>query len=108
MAVAGLQMSTAVSIAGYNSTMNHTFQAIYEHGLLRPLEPIDLSEQEVVSLTVTTREKPSLAETEEDEAAIRRQQEFFESFLEKAAAMQADMPSDGLSNRDHNKIIYGP
>lgn len=33
-----------------------TFQAIYEHGFLRPLEPLGLAEGELVNLTVA--EKP--------------------------------------------------
>ena len=94
--------------AAYNRNMNHTFQAIYEHGLLRPLEPIDFSEQEVVSLTVTNRATPVPQETEDEEAAVRRQQAALLAFVERAAAEQGDVPSDGLSNRDHDKIIYGP
>jgi predicted DNA-binding antitoxin AbrB/MazE fold protein len=87
--------------------MNHTFQAVYEHGLLRPLEPVDLSEHEVVSLTVTTRAEPVTEETEDKEEAIRRQQAALMAFVERAAAEQVDMPDDGLTNRDHDKIIYG-
>lgn len=87
--------------------MNHTFQAVYEHGLLRPLEPLDLSEHEVVSLTVTTRAEPVAQETEDEEEAIRRQQAALMAFVERAADEQVDMPDDGLTNRDHDKIIYG-
>lgn len=87
--------------------MSDTFQAIYEHGLLRPLQPLDLSEQEVVSLTVTNRAKPAAEKPEDEEAAIRRQQAALLAFVERAAAEQGNAPSDGLTNRDHDKIIYG-
>ena len=32
--------------------MNRTIEAIYENGVLRPLEPLDLEEQEQVSITI--------------------------------------------------------
>jgi predicted DNA-binding antitoxin AbrB/MazE fold protein len=32
--------------------MNHSIQAIYENGLLRPLEPLDLEENSVVEIDV--------------------------------------------------------
>jgi predicted DNA-binding antitoxin AbrB/MazE fold protein len=34
-------------------TMTRTLQAVYEKGVLRPLEPLDLREQQVVSVTIT-------------------------------------------------------
>ena len=33
--------------------MNRTIEAIYENGVLRPLEPLDLEEQEHVSVTIS-------------------------------------------------------
>jgi predicted DNA-binding antitoxin AbrB/MazE fold protein len=34
--------------------MNQTIRAIYEHGVLRPLDPLDLSEGETVQVSVRT------------------------------------------------------
>jgi hypothetical protein len=34
-------------------------KAIYEHGVLRPLEPLELAEQEVVSLAIDTATQPT-------------------------------------------------
>jgi predicted DNA-binding antitoxin AbrB/MazE fold protein len=36
--------------------MTATLQAIYENGILRPLEPLALRDHEVVTLTVTSQE----------------------------------------------------
>lgn len=39
--------------------MNHSIQAIYENGLLRPLEPLDLEENSVVEIDVRDVEESS-------------------------------------------------
>lgn len=36
----------------YNNYMKRTIDAVYENGLLRPLEPLPLSDRERVSITV--------------------------------------------------------
>ena len=42
--------------------MTHTVEAIYEHGVLRPLEPLPLQEREHVSITVNApRSEPRRA-----------------------------------------------
>src|SRR5436190_16344285 len=39
-------------------TMTRTVQAVYEKGLLRPLEPLNLQENERVTITVTNSTRP--------------------------------------------------
>ena len=36
----------------YNTSMSQQVNAIFEHGVLRPLAPLDLNDQEVVSLSI--------------------------------------------------------
>jgi predicted DNA-binding antitoxin AbrB/MazE fold protein len=33
--------------------MNRNLQAVYEHGVLRPLEPLDLPEKQLVTVAIT-------------------------------------------------------
>jgi predicted DNA-binding antitoxin AbrB/MazE fold protein len=78
----------------------HT-DAIYEDGNLRPLVPLNLNEREVVSLSITTVSNGSPA----SEAA--QQREILSAFVAKMESLPDDAPHDGLSNRDHDKLIYG-
>jgi predicted DNA-binding antitoxin AbrB/MazE fold protein len=82
-----------------------TFQtdAIYEHGVLRPLTPLDLKEHQVVSLAISTA---SDAEAELSEAA--RQRKILLEYVANVERMPDDGPQDGFSNRDHDRLIYGP
>ena len=77
----------------------HT-DAIYEGGLLRPLVPLSLQEQEVVSLTICT---PAAG----NEAEAARQRGVLMAYVAKVESQPVDAPSDGLSNRDHDLLIYG-
>jgi predicted DNA-binding antitoxin AbrB/MazE fold protein len=50
--------------------MNKPFQAIFEGGVLRPLEPLSLGEHEVVTLTVAQERRkgaPSIEESLDDD-----------------------------------------
>lgn len=50
--------------------MNKTFQAIFESGILKPLEPLPLGEHEVVTLTIdgeTSKQPPATAEGPHDD-----------------------------------------
>ncbi len=87
--------------------MSRIFQAIYEHGLLRPLEPIELADQAVVSLAFVGPETPGTAPAANEEEVIQRQQASLMRFIEKMESLPDSSPADGLTNRDHDQIIYG-
>lgn len=64
------------AVAGYTLIMTQHVTAIYEHGVLRPLGPLDLRDHEVVTLCVesknggcTNAAKPTLFEVM-DEAGL--------------------------------------
>jgi predicted DNA-binding antitoxin AbrB/MazE fold protein len=80
-----------------------TFQtdAIYEGGILRPLSPLQLAERQVVSLSISTE---AIASTTDEGL---RQREVLSKFISKMEALPNDVPNDGLTNRDHDKLIYG-
>jgi predicted DNA-binding antitoxin AbrB/MazE fold protein len=74
--------------------------AIYEGGVLRPLAPLDLPEKQVVSLEISPAEAPPETEGE-------RQRRILLDFIAHVEANPLPDPGDGLSNRDHDQIIYG-
>jgi predicted DNA-binding antitoxin AbrB/MazE fold protein len=81
--------------------MSQFIQAIYEHGVFRPLEPVSLPEHERVSLTVAPASNDSGEDTLKDQraAALR-------SALDEAARLPLEGPSDGFSGADHDQILY--
>ncbi|MEX2168110.1 MAG: antitoxin family protein [Pirellulales bacterium] len=81
-----------------------TFQtdAIYEGGVLRPLQPLNLVEREVVSLSISTASDNAITD---DEAA--RQRRVLLAYVTKVESRPDDTPEDGFSNRDHDRLIYG-
>ncbi len=83
--------------------MNQPFQAKFEHGQFRPLEPIDLADESIVSLVVVAAETAPAAED-----PVVRQQRALTAFLEKSKQYQGPTADDQLTNRDHDRIIYGP
>jgi predicted DNA-binding antitoxin AbrB/MazE fold protein len=84
--------------------MDNCFQAIFEHGVLRPLEPLLLNEDEVVSLSIV----PSGAnDSAQDEKQAIRQRDMLLAFVAKMESYPDDNPQDGFSNRDHDRLIYG-
>ena len=88
--------------------MDHCFQAIYEHGVLRPLEPIQLQESEVVSLVIRASQNQPNGTPSVDEELGRGQRDLILAFVSKMESLPQNSPQDGLSNRDHDRLIYGP
>ena len=88
--------------------MDSSFHAIYEHGLLRPLEPLELQEDEVVSLAFVRGEENGDGVPPVDQERAIRQREILLAFVEKMESIPDDNPQDGFSNRDHDRLIYGP
>ena len=85
--------------------MNQEFQAIYENGVLRLLSPLDIPEQTPVRGVVMERSNASPTEPSPEE--LTKQQEALDKLRNKIVAMPQVAPSDGLSGRDHDAILYG-
>jgi len=79
----------------------HT-DAIYEAGVLHPLTPLNLPEHEVVSLSISTS-----VEQTSPEAKAARQRAILMAYVAKVESRADDTPGDGLSNRHHDRLIYG-
>jgi predicted DNA-binding antitoxin AbrB/MazE fold protein len=70
------------------------FTAVYEHGLLRPTEPVSLEEGEKVEVIVV---KPSMAPSGHVAAEI----------LAEIAALPMEPGGRQFTGRDHDQILYG-
>ena len=76
--------------------------SIYGGGVFRPLEPLELPENEVVALTISTSGDRGHSADE-----VVRQREVLLAYVAKVEAQPDNAPQDGLSNRDHDLLIYG-
>ena len=90
----------------YTYGMTQSIQAIYEHGVFRPLEPVHLTEHERVVLTLS--EAPQSANTVTAEAeALQRQREALAQIRTEMDSLPSEAPEDGLGGADHDLILYG-
>ena len=87
--------------------MPQSFQAIYERGILRPLEPIELRDDEVVTLTIVQPQVASSRIPSNLQEGLR-QRDVLMAFVAKMESFEDNGPQDGYSNRDHDRLIYGP
>ena len=74
--------------------MATTVEAIYEHGVLRLMEPIALPDGTHVEVTVTAKEPVRQGRTPAE-------------ILAAIAAMAAAVDGEEFASRDHDKILYG-
>ncbi|RIK85915.1 MAG: hypothetical protein DCC67_03345 [Planctomycetota bacterium] len=83
--------------------MSQQFEAIYENGVLRLITPIVLPESTRVSGVVHEKQQDQLPDAE----LVRRQQEALNAMFEEIHKLPQTPATDGLSNRDHDFILYG-
>jgi predicted DNA-binding antitoxin AbrB/MazE fold protein len=83
--------------------MSHSIPAIFDAGVFRPLEPVELAEGTQVEVQVPAP-APS-AELSPEELA--RQQAAIEVMLAEIERLPIEEPDDGFSGRDHDKFLYG-
>jgi predicted DNA-binding antitoxin AbrB/MazE fold protein len=88
--------------AWYLGSMSHNIEAIYEKGVFRPLHPVDLPENVRVQVSI-----PENAQREFPAEQLAQQQKGIQRMLDESAKLPAAGPNDGLTNRDHDKILYG-
>lgn len=85
------------------ANMSHTIPAVYDAGVFRPLEPVDLAQGTQVEVQVLSPRSPTDLPPEE----LARQRNAIEEFLARMEALSAEGPDDGFSGRDHDKVLYG-
>lgn len=87
--------------------MNYEFQAIYEHGILRPLAPLALPEAAQVTVAVRDICVPVGGGSILTPDELSRQQEALNAMFARVDRLPQTPRNDGLSNRDHDQILYG-
>jgi predicted DNA-binding antitoxin AbrB/MazE fold protein len=83
--------------------MTQFVQAIYEQGVFRPLEPVQLSEHERVSLMVAPATHSN--DHTEDDPELRREAAL-SAALREAATLPVEGLNDGFCGADHDAILY--
>jgi predicted DNA-binding antitoxin AbrB/MazE fold protein len=81
--------------------MDQSIPAIFDSGVFRPLQPVDLANGTQVQVQV---KKHDTVDTDEvDEATCKA----WNDYLDRMETLTSKSPEDGLTNRDHDRIIYG-
>ncbi len=86
--------------------MSRTIPAIFEAGVFRPLQRVELAEGTRVEVQLSQ----PCADAKIDELSpqdLAKQQEAIKAFLARMEALPDEGPDDGFSGRDHDKILYG-
>ena len=73
--------------------MTKEIEAVYEHGMIRPLEPLELPEGARLDLIVITHEE----DKNNGNAA---------KILAEIAALPQESSTDDFAGRDHDSILY--
>ena len=81
--------------------MSRTITAVFDAGVFRPLEPVALADGTQVELQVQVPipPKPDQLDAETKKA--------WDEYLERMDSLPDKSPQDGLTNRDHDRIVYG-
>jgi predicted DNA-binding antitoxin AbrB/MazE fold protein len=83
--------------------MSQEYPAIYEGGIFRPLTALKLPEHTPV--TVTVQGQPAAVPS--TPVDLQSQQQALDAMFAAVDQLPQASPTDGLSNRDHDQILYG-
>jgi predicted DNA-binding antitoxin AbrB/MazE fold protein len=86
--------------------MSQEFHAIYNSGLFRPLDPLDLPDGARVLLRVEEESIPATVVQDPTAEALAGQQAALQELDEIMAKLPVMKHTDGLTGRDHDKILY--
>ena len=87
--------------------MSQEFHAIYEHGILRPLTPLNLARVGGGRWYVPGDEWGGKRWDRFSAADLRRQQQALNAMFDDVDKLPQAPCNDGLSGRDHDQILYG-
>lgn len=79
--------------------MDLTVSAIFDAGVFRPLGPVGLADGTHVRLQVVDSSDAATVHETSKKAWL--------DYLDRMESLPDNSPQDGLSNRDHDRIIYG-
>jgi predicted DNA-binding antitoxin AbrB/MazE fold protein len=81
--------------------MSRMIPAIFDAGVFRPLEPVELAEGTPVVVQVQSPMPPISDQVDEET------QQAWHEYLDRMESLSNNSPPDGLTNRDHDRVIYG-
>ena len=81
--------------------MSRTIPAIFDAGVFRPLEPVELAEGTPVVVQVQGPTAPISDQVDEETRKA------WHEYLDRMESLPDNSPRDGLTNRDHDRILYG-
>ncbi|MGD9632507.1 MAG: antitoxin family protein [Pirellulales bacterium] len=81
--------------------MTYQFDAIYDNGVIRPLEPVVLPDQSRIKVTVEAVEHAS-----SNDVALADQRAAFQELWAELDKLPQHENNDGWSVRDHDKLLY--
>jgi predicted DNA-binding antitoxin AbrB/MazE fold protein len=81
--------------------MTYEIRAIFENGVLRPLDPLALGDQDLVTVVVRTQD----AETTDDKELVLQREALKRMFAE-ADGLPNENPHDKFSGADHDSALY--
>ena len=87
--------------------MSHDIRAIFDKGVFRPLEPLDLPDGTCVHLRVDEEMREIAKDGQVDPAELKQQQLALQAMLREVERLPQTAKRDGLSGRDHDYILYG-
>ena len=73
--------------------MTKQIEAIYEHGVLRPLEPLQLPEGAHLDIILVTRDRTAAKSAPAE-------------ILAEIAALPLEGATDSFSGKDHDSVLY--
>ena len=87
--------------------MSHDIRAVFDKGVFRPLEPLDLPDGTCVHLRVDEEMREIAKDGQVDPAELKQQQLALQAMLREVERLPQTAKRDGLSGRDHDYILYG-
>jgi predicted DNA-binding antitoxin AbrB/MazE fold protein len=83
------------------ASMAHSIAAIFDAGVFRPLEPVEMANG--TQVVVQVQGNGPLVSDDVDEETRKA----WSDYLDRMESRPDSTPQDGLTNRDHDRILYG-
>ncbi len=80
--------------------MTQLVQAIFENGVFRPLNPVQVAEHEQVALVIESSSQQTHSES------LAKQRDALSQLRAAMDALPQSAPLDGLGGADHDAILY--
>jgi predicted DNA-binding antitoxin AbrB/MazE fold protein len=100
--LAVLAKFVAIRALWYTWGMTYEIRAIFDNGVLRPLEPLALGDQDLVTVVVRTQDAVS-----GDANELVLQREALKKMFAEADSLPNENPNDTFSGADHDSALYG-